>query len=86
VKAPPIIIPTAISMTLPRLINSLNSFIKFFICLPLFRIRHDDRCTADRGTRIIALIMKNNVADAKVHPATIVADSFKTTTGEFILF
>ena len=29
--------------------------------------------------------MKNNVADAKVHPATIVADSIKTTTGEFIV-
>lgn len=31
VNAPPIMIPTAMSMTLPRLINSLNSFMNFFI-------------------------------------------------------
>ena len=32
VNAPPIMIPIAISITFPRLINSLNSLIKFFIC------------------------------------------------------
>ena len=35
VNAPPMMTPTAMSMTLPRMMNSLNSLMNLFICSPL---------------------------------------------------
>src|ERR1043166_1811547 len=48
-KAPPMMTPTAISTTLPRIANSLNSWIRLMLCLL------DERATGRHGTELSTL-------------------------------